>query len=109
MLIIFTFWYKGVRKWRLFFSVFCLSRVHTHTGHRAHTPSPVPGAVFLWLKVLDVRIDRLTAEYSINRIFQLVPTHTQPGRQQPIAAASQPPSCSSANAYSCHMCACVCV
>lgn len=113
MLIIFTFWYKGANG--VLFSVSCLSGVHTYSHAHAHRhgtqsphPSPVPGAVFLRVKVLDVRIDRLTAEYSINRIFQPVSTHTQPGRQQPIATASQPPSCSSANTYSCHMCACVC-
>lgn len=115
MLIIFTFWYKGVRKWRLFLCFLSLARAHAHTHAHAHRhgiqrghPSLVPGAVFLRVKVLDVRIDRLTAEYSINRIFQPVSTHTQPAWQQPIATASQPPSCSSANAYSCHMCACVC-
>lgn len=31
MLIIFTFWYKGVRKWRLFLCFLSLTSAHAHT------------------------------------------------------------------------------
>lgn len=91
-----TSWCEGVRNGA---SLVLVSHTHTQAhartraGHKSPPPQSLTGGRFLRVKkVLDARIDRLTAEYSIFEFsgrFLLTPKHT---RQQPIAKSSRAPT-----------------